>query len=300
MLGRVVLALCLLLAGLAVVTLSALTATRQATDGAREIESEFAERVATERAVLAATENFRLAEQRMRSDDARAADAVAAPLAASDGRLAAAIAVTQRVNGRHEDETAGSAAIRAAYARYVATRNALAERRTPAGAGERLAASFRPLQRTLVDYGGEHYDEARADLRGLEAGSGGRRLHLALGVGLSLLGLVALVVLARGIVVRAREFSVFAGRVAGGDLVTRVTPRGTDELDDLGHSLNSMVEQLASASRTRGERLADDAAYRSTQDAFTEVLRSRRTSRRRMRCSSCTSNAPSAAPPWRS
>ena len=34
-LGRVVLALCLTLAGLAVVTLSALTATRQATDGAR-------------------------------------------------------------------------------------------------------------------------------------------------------------------------------------------------------------------------------------------------------------------------
>lgn len=88
---------------------------------------------------------------------------------------------------------------------------------------------------------------------------------------LSLLGtIVALALIAgvgvtiwliRSVVVRVKEYSGFATRVAAGELNTRTRPRGHDELTDLGWSLNEMV--------ARGEGVR---GYEITQGEFTDAM----------------------------
>jgi diguanylate cyclase (GGDEF)-like protein len=46
---------------------------------------------------------------------------------------------------------------------------------------------------------------------------------------------------------RVREYSRFAGRIARGDLSQRLGPKGRDELSDLGHALNDMVDRRQAA-----------------------------------------------------
>jgi hypothetical protein len=59
------------------------------------------------------------------------------------GRVA--LALTQDYS-RQAGQAAAVGAIRAAYARYVRTRNALVQRAAGAGADERLAGAFEPLE----------------------------------------------------------------------------------------------------------------------------------------------------------
>lgn len=66
--------------------------------------------------------------------------------------------------------------------------------------------------------------------------------------------------LIRSVVVRVKEYSGFATRVAAGELNTRTRPRGNDELTDLGWFLNEMV--------ARGEGVR---GYEITQE-FTDAL----------------------------
>jgi methyl-accepting chemotaxis protein len=54
--------------------------------------------------------------------------------------------------------------------------------------------------------------------------------------------------LSRSILPRVRSFSKLASDVAGGDLTARLDVKGSDELADLGRSLNEMVENLAAMS----------------------------------------------------
>jgi len=67
--------------------------------------------------------------------------------------------------------------------------------------------------------------------------------------------------LIRSVVVRVKEYSGFATRVAAGELNTRTRPRGNDELTDLGWSLNEMV--------ARGEGVR---GYEVTQGEFTDAM----------------------------
>jgi diguanylate cyclase (GGDEF)-like protein len=74
-------------------------------------------------------------------------------------------------------------------------------------------------------------------------------------------GLGATVWLIRAVVVRVREYSRFATKVAAGELNSRTRPRGHDELTDLGWALNEMVAQGESA---RG--------YEESQAEFTDAM----------------------------
>jgi diguanylate cyclase (GGDEF)-like protein len=85
-------------------------------------------------------------------------------------------------------------------------------------------------------------------------------LRSILAIGL-LAGVGATMWLIRSVVVRTKEYSSFAMRVAAGELNTRARPRGHDELTDLGWALNEMVER---GEGTRG--------YELTQGEFTDAL----------------------------
>jgi diguanylate cyclase (GGDEF)-like protein len=76
-----------------------------------------------------------------------------------------------------------------------------------------------------------------------------------------LLGVGATLWLIRSVVVRTKEYSSFATRVAAGELNTRARPRGHDELTDLGWALNEMVARGEGARR-----------YETTQGEFTDAL----------------------------
>jgi diguanylate cyclase (GGDEF)-like protein len=84
------------------------------------------------------------------------------------------------------------------------------------------------------------------------------RTIVALGL---FVGLGATVWLIRAVVVRVREYSRFATKVAAGDLNSRTRPRGHDELTDLGWALNEMVARGESA---RG--------YEESQAEFTDAM----------------------------
>ncbi len=70
-----------------------------------------------------------------------------------------------------------------------------------------------------------------------------RRLVMATLLGLVGIGVGVAVWLVHSVVPRTRRYSEFAVQVAGGQLATRVAVEGSDELSDLGHTLNSMVAE---------------------------------------------------------
>lgn len=75
------------------------------------------------------------------------------------------------------------------------------------------------------------------------------------------IGLGSVVWLTRNIVPRVSAYSSFAARVAAGERTTRLRPRGSDELSDLGAVLNEMVD--------RGE---NERAYQRTQAELVAAL----------------------------
>src|ERR1044072_6182850 len=79
-------------------------------------------------------------------------------------------------------------------------------------------------------------------------------VSLVLGVGMVLW-------LIRAVVPRTRDYSRFAARVAVGDVGARLVPTGSDELADLGRTLDDMV------SRQESER-----SYQATQHEFVDAM----------------------------
>jgi diguanylate cyclase (GGDEF)-like protein len=77
---------------------------------------------------------------------------------------------------------------------------------------------------------------------------------LVLGVGMVLW-------LVRAVVPRTRDYSRFAARVAVGDVGARLAPTGSDELADLGRTLDEMVSRQES-----------DRSYQMTQHEFVDAL----------------------------
>ncbi len=67
--------------------------------------------------------------------------------------------------------------------------------------------------------------------------------------------------LVRSVVPRARRYADFASRVSDGDLRARLDARGSDELDDLGRSLDGLVDARRAAE-----------AYAETQAEFNDAL----------------------------
>jgi diguanylate cyclase (GGDEF)-like protein len=262
----------------------AVRATDDATRGAAEVESEFAERVNTDAAMRVAQDNFRIAHARMRAADAREARVLDRRLDASDAKLNEALGLALSANDFEGAEVSVVSRIRTAYPAYLTARERIVRAGGPRVVDtdanrERLRVAFDRLQTAQEAFGAEHFRAAGHDLRTLRAGTRWRTSALTLALVFGLVSLLAVLLLVRRVAVRVREYAAFAGHVAGGDLSTRLHAHRRDELAGLAHSLNAMVEELATAAQQRKEALAGDRAYRAAQDAFSDAMQVAETER---------------------
>ena len=277
-LRRITFAVIATLLALGAIALTAVRATREATRGADRVESEFAERVGTDAALLAATENLDLVELRLRAATAHDASRLDARLSASDAKLAQAISTTIDPRAVRPAEAAVVHRVRTAYAGYLTGRGVLVSASGDADAAQRNAAAdrvrqiFAPIRKALTDYAGVHFAEANRNLQDLRQAGRGRNWVLVLTLTFGALSLLAIALVAHGIVGRVRSYGTFAQQVASGDLDARLKPAGQDELTGLGHNLNSMVEQLSAADRERRAMHEEEADFRAGQDSFSELL----------------------------
>lgn len=259
-------ALCAVLVALAGLALLAVRSTRDATEGANRIESEFGERVKSGAALTSALTNYSIAQERLRVTSAGEARRQGIELADSDARLGQRIAAALNDSNREVAEEARAAAsIRRAYRRYLAERDRLLAARADGASAEslngRFDAAFEPLRAGLQGYADVHFQEAQGQLLELRRTGQARNLVLAGVLLFGLISLLAVIAVARGIVRRVRDYASFAGLVADGDLAARLEPGRTDELSTLAESLNAMVEQLSATSRQRKESTAQETAY---------------------------------------
>ena len=277
LLGKVAGSLLAIVIALACLALIAVRSTRDATAGADQIESEFAERVKSGTALATALGNFSIARVRLRVTSPAEARAYDVELAANDTRLAEQIAAAIDDSVDEEADEGGVVrTIKRAYPRYLRVRDELILARARGGSGESLDPAldraFEPLRAGLQSYADENFLQAQHDLANLRKAGHARNLLLAAVLGFGILSLLGIVAVTRGIVVRVREYATFAGHVADGDLAARLEPRGRDDLATLAESLNEMVEQLSASSLQREASQAEEASYRAAQDAFSEIL----------------------------
>jgi diguanylate cyclase (GGDEF)-like protein len=273
--SRAALAVVAFALALTAVAFVAVRATDNATSGAAAVEREFAERVESDAAMRVAQANYRIAHDRMRAPDARAAAVLDRRLDASDAKLngALGVAIARADPGGPEQRLV--ARIRAAYPAYITVRERILHGgRSPDTdvARDRLRTAFDRLQAAQEGFGAEHFAVAGRQLERLRAGSRWRAMALSIALLFGLSSLVAVLLLVRRVAVRVREYSAFAGHVADGDLSARLRTRRRDELAVLAHSLNAMVEELAAASQQRKAARAGDRAYRAAQDAFSDAM----------------------------
>jgi GGDEF domain-containing protein/HAMP domain-containing protein len=161
------------------------------------------------------------------------------------------------------DTSAGAGLLR----RDAQTRTALAER---------IDAIFT----AMVDTGEQlrSQEAARAAQTRLEADQTYHRtlIELGLGVlGVLVLTLTVSLVLIRNLVPRIRTYSHFAAQVAAGRTGERLTPRGADELTDLGLALNAMVDQrerLSTVEQAQAE-FVDILQITGTEDEAQALMR---------------------------
>ncbi len=275
MLYKVAGAVCAVLIALASLAFIAVRSTREATAGADQIESEFAERVKSGTALSTALVNFSIAQVRLLTSPAEV-QKYDLELAANDTKLAGQLAAAIDDSKDEEEEGDVVTTIRRAYLRYLRVRDELLAARDSGGSGESLDPAldraFEPLRAGLQSYADGNFLQAQQHLADLRSGGRVRNFLLAAVIGFGLLALLAIVAVARGIVGRLRKYAIFAQHVAGGDLEARLEPRGGDELATLARSLNAMVEQLSASSRQRSASQAEEAGYRAAQDAFSEIL----------------------------
>jgi len=112
------------------------------------------------------------------------------------------------------------------------------------------AVAERDLGQAIVtlDHADEDFEHTRTEV-------------LAVMVAALLLGVGMVLWLVRSVVPRARDYSRFAARVAIGEVGERLVPSGSDELADLGRTLDEMV------SRQEVER-----GYQATQHEFVDAM----------------------------
>jgi diguanylate cyclase (GGDEF)-like protein len=141
----------------------------------------------------------------------------------------------------------------------AATKGPSDDDRTVSSTVARLSTSLRILTEQLETQEVQQAQAAKRETERTYAHSVSvLRTIVALGL---LAGVGVTLWLIRSVVVRTKEYSRFATRVAGGELNTRARPRGHDELTDLGWALNEMV------ARGEGAR-----SYETTQGEFTDAL----------------------------
>jgi diguanylate cyclase (GGDEF)-like protein len=254
----------------------AVRATQQATTGAAGVQSEFAEHVQGDAAMLAVQDNYRVAHDRMRARTAREAERLDRQLDASDARLGQALGAALRDHDPDGGTARLAGRVRAAYPAYITVRERVIRRAGPDGETDAdrqaMRRAFDALQGAQEAFASTHFDTASDHLQDLRDTGHWRAVALAVALLSGIAGLLTVVLLVRRVATRVREYAVFAGRVADGNLAMRLQPRGRDELAGLALSLNAMVEELSIAAEQRNQVRVDDRAYRASQDAFSDAM----------------------------
>lgn len=126
----------------------------------------------------------------------------------------------------------------------------------------RVVAILEPVTTLAAEMAGIEVQHARAAQQRAEATyRAGRSCITAITAGSALVWLVIAVALARNIVPRVRAYSRFAAGVADGQLGGQLAAKGSDELAELGRTLDEMVR--------RGER---QRGYQETQAEFADAM----------------------------
>jgi methyl-accepting chemotaxis protein len=138
-----------------------------------------------------------------------------------------------------------------ALALALARGSAPARRATAA----QVAAILEPTTELAAEMAAIEAEEARESQSRAQAtyGDASSRI-LLLSVAAVLVCLLIAMALVRNLVPRLRSYSSFAGRVADGQLGERLTPRGGDEVADLGRALDLMVGRREGSGPTRRPR----------------------------------------------
>lgn len=122
----------------------------------------------------------------------------------------------------------------------------------------------------LVDEGEQEAAEARRYYRLA------RNTILAVAAAAVAAGLGLVRRLTHAVVSRTREYAAFAAAVAAGAATGRLQPRGEDELTDLGHALNRMVDEQDRFRAEHERRAAFTAALQGVSDESEAYLLVRR------------------------
>jgi diguanylate cyclase (GGDEF)-like protein len=253
----------------------AVRATQEATTGATRVQAEFAEHVLSDGAAIALQNNYRLSHDRIRAGTGRAAAELDRQLDGSDSRLSQALGLALRDDG-DPTQAQPAARVRAAYPAYIAVRERTIQRAGPNGETEADRRAMRrvhdELEAALSSFATTRFSRARDHLQDLRDTGHWRSVALTGALLFGIAGLLTVVLLIRRVATRVREYAVFSGSVADGNLGIRLQPRGRDELAGLADSLNAMVEELSSAAEQRNQVRADNRAYRASQDAFSDAM----------------------------
>src|SRR4051794_5830219 len=173
---------------LTVVAVVAARSTTSATSGARAVESEFAERVATDQALADASDDVRRVSAWLTSGRTGQTTAAEAEVAESGRRLATDFPrAAYRGNGVKPSERVTVQRLTAAYRTYIAVRRQALRLANAGAVGVRLERAFSPLERLLTDYAATHYEEGKAGLAALRRTSRIRTEALTVAVIVALL-----------------------------------------------------------------------------------------------------------------
>jgi diguanylate cyclase (GGDEF)-like protein len=277
--GKVSIATIFLVIALGGVVWVGLEGTRGAIRGADAIDHSFADRVDTDRVIELVTENSGLVAERLTARKPLQIGKLDDELTSTGAQLAAAVVrATDGGAGAPASEARVVRRIQHAYPAYLQARERLLHQAARPHASSlfsldvRLDAAAAPLARGLAELADVHFRRANAALAQLRRTGTGPTTLLAFLLSLAFVSLLAGAWLARGVVLRLREAAEFSGRVATGDLSTRLLPGSRDELGTLADSLNEMVEQLTESSSQRVVQRDEEQDYRSLQETFSEIL----------------------------
>jgi methyl-accepting chemotaxis protein len=108
----------------------------------------------------------------------------------------------------------------------------------------RVAAILEPATELAAEMAAIEAEEAHESQTRAQSTYGGASLRIMLlSAAAVLVCLLIAMALVRNLVPRLRSYSNFAGRVADGQLGERLSPRGGDEVADLGRALDLMVDR---------------------------------------------------------
>jgi diguanylate cyclase (GGDEF)-like protein len=121
---------------------------------------------------------------------------------------------------------------------------------------QRIAAIFDPLDAVIDRLDAVEFDLARQDrAHSVDTYQKTRLLILGIIAAALACGVGAVILLLRNVVPRVRDYSLLASEVAAGTAGRRLVVRGGDEIADLGHTLNRMIERQNAQAFSEGAQM---------------------------------------------